>query len=139
VLEHVQDDRLSAAEILRVLKSGGRAVLFVPNRGYPFETHGIYWAGKYHFGNKLFVNYLPRGLRDKLAPHVRVYSATDLERLLRGLPALVVERTVIFGAYDNIIARFGPLGKALRAILQFLEKTPLRILGLSHYWVVEKT
>jgi hypothetical protein len=50
-----------------------------------------------------------------------------------------VERTVIFGAYDNVIARFGALGRMLRALLQFLEKTPLRILGLSHYWVVEKT
>jgi SAM-dependent methyltransferase len=139
VLEHVQDDRSSAVEILRVLKAGGRAVLFVPNRGYPFETHGVYWAGKYHFGNKLFVNYLPRSLRDRLAPHVRVYTAMDLERLLRGLPARVVERTVIFGAYDNVIARFGAPGRALRAFLQFLESTPLRILGLSHFWVVEKT
>jgi Iap family predicted aminopeptidase len=50
-----------------------------------------------------------------------------------------VERTVIFGAYDNIIARFGPLGKFLRSILQFLEKTPLKIFGLSHFWVIEKT
>jgi SAM-dependent methyltransferase len=139
VLEHVQDDRSSVSEILRVLKPGGRAVLFVPNRGYPFETHGIYWAGKYHFGNKLFVNYLPRSLRDRLAPHVRVYTARDVERLLRGLPAHVVERTVIFGAYDNVIARFGAPGRALRALLQFLERTPFRILGLSHYWVVEKT
>ena len=46
----------------RVGKPGGRAVIFCPNRGYPFETHGIYWNGKYHFGNKFFVNYLPRTL-----------------------------------------------------------------------------
>jgi hypothetical protein len=45
---------------------------------------------------------------------------------------------VIFGAYDNIIARRPALGKALRAILQWFEKTPLRGLGLSHFWVVEK-
>jgi hypothetical protein len=31
------------------------------------------------------------------------------------------------------------VGKLLRAILQFLERTPLRGLGLSHVWVVEKT
>ena len=146
VIEHVQDDRAAICEMIRVLRSpdlvsgqaGGRAVIFCPNRGYPFETHGIYWNGKYHFGNKLFINYLPRAWRDKLAPHVRVYSRTDMQKLFEGLPVKFIERAIIFGAYDNIIARFGPLGKILREILQFLEKTPLKILGLSHFWVVEK-
>jgi SAM-dependent methyltransferase len=139
VLEHVLDDRQAVCEMVRVLKPGGRAVVFVPNRGYPFETHGIYWRGKYHFGNKLFVNYLPRAWRDRLAPHVRVYSRSGLEKLFAGLPVRLVERTVIFGAYDNLIARFGPLGKLLRSLLQALEKTPIKELGLSHFWVVEKT
>lgn|SRR5512141_890066 len=139
VIEHVQDDRLAIREMVRILKPGGRIILFCPNRGYPFETHGIYWNGKYHFGNKLFVNYLPRVWRDQLAPHVRVYSTNDLQKLFEGLPVKFVERTIIFGAYDNIIARFGPLGKFLRAILQFLEKTPLKFFGLSHFWVIERT
>jgi SAM-dependent methyltransferase len=138
VLEHVADDRLAAREMVRVLKPGGRAVIFVPNRGYPFETHGIYWGGKYYFGNKPFVNYLPRSWRDQLAPHVRVYSPSELEKLFEGLPVKIVERTVIFGAYDNIIARFGGFGKTLRRLLQALEQTPLKGLGLSHLWVIEK-
>ncbi len=139
VIEHVQDDRLAVCEMIRALRPGGRLVLFVPNRGYPFETHGIYWRGKYHFGNKPFVNYLPRRWRDRLAPHVRVYSPADLERLFSDLPVRFIERTVIFGAYDNIIARIGPLGRVLRTVLQMLEGTPLKILGLSHFWVVEKS
>lgn len=138
VIEHVQNDRAAICEMIRSLKPGGRIVLFCPNRGYPFETHGIYWKGKYHFGNKLFVNYLPRVWRDKLAPHVRVYSRRDLQKLFDGLPVKFVERTILFGAYDNIIARFGALGKILRGFLQFLEKTPLKIFGLSHFWVIEK-
>jgi SAM-dependent methyltransferase len=138
VIEHVQDDRAAISEMIRLLKPGGRAVIFCPNRGYPFETHGIYWKGKYYFGNKLFVNYLPRSLRDKLAPHVRVYSKSDMQKLFNGLPVKFIERTVIFGAYDNIIAKFGSLGKGLRAILQILEWTPLKIFGLSHFWVIEK-
>lgn len=138
VLEHVGDDRACIREIVRVLKPGGRLVLFVPNRGYPFETHGVYWRGTYRFGNIPLVNYLPRAWRDRLAPHVRVYSARDLGRLFAGLPVRVVRREVVFGAYDNIIARRPGLGKALRAVLQFLERTPLRGLGLSHFWVVEK-
>lgn len=138
VIEHVQDDRAAVQEMIRTLKPGGRAVIFCPNRGYPFETHGIYWKGQYRFGNKLFVNYLPRALRNKLAPHVRVYSKRDLQALFEGLPVHFIERTIIFGAYDNIIARFGAFGRLLRGILQLLEKTPLKSFGLSHFWVVEK-
>ncbi len=146
VIEHVQNDRAAVCEMIRTLRSpdlisgkpGGRAIIFCPNRGYPYETHGIYRQGKYYFGNKLFVNYLPRSLRDKLAPHVRVYSKKDLQKLFEGLPVKFIERTIIFGAYDNIIARFGSLGKILRSVLQVLEKTPLKIFGLSHFWVVEK-
>lgn len=138
VLEHVQDDRQAIQEMVRVLRPGGRAVIFVPNRGYPFETHGIYWRGSYRFGNIPLVNYLPRRLRNRLAPHVRVYSARDLERLFEGLPVVYIKRTIIFGAYDNIIARFPTAGKLLRAVLQWLERTPLKIFGLSHFWIIEK-
>lgn len=138
VLEHVQDDRKAIGEIIRVLCPGGRLVLFCPNRGYPFETHGIYWRGRYHFGNIPLVNYLPRRLRDRLAPHVEIYTPRDLERLFDGLPVKKVECTMIFGAYDNIISRWPGAGRLLRAVLQSLEKTPLRALGLSHFWVIEK-
>ncbi|MFZ5808847.1 MAG: class I SAM-dependent methyltransferase [Chloroflexota bacterium] len=138
VLEHVQDDQQAVAEIIRTLKPSGRLVLFVPNRGYPFETHGVYWKGEYHFGNIPLVNYLPKKLRNRLAPHVRVYTSADLNSLFRGLPVKVIHRTVIFGAYDNIIARLPTVGKLLRFFLQALERTPLRAFGLSHFWVVEK-
>jgi SAM-dependent methyltransferase len=138
VLEHVQDDQQAVREIVRALKPGGRLALFVPNRGYPFETHGIYWRGKYRFGNIPLVNYLPRRLRNHFAPHVRVYSQSDLQRLFAGLPVRIIKRQVIFGAYDNIIARNPALGRILRTILQALEGTPLRVFGLSHFWVVEK-
>ncbi len=139
VLEHVRDDRQAVLEMVRVLRKGGRAVIFCPNRGYPFETHGIYWRGKYHFGNMPLVNYLPRRLRDRLAPHVRIYSRRDLQRLIQGAPVQVIEHRVIFGGYDNVIRRFGPAGRAVRAVLQALENTPLQAFGLSHYWVLQKT
>ncbi|HEY46717.1 MAG: hypothetical protein AMJ88_08235 [Anaerolineae bacterium SM23_ 63] len=145
VLEHVQDDRAALEEIVRILRKprgdsseiGGRLILFVPNRGYPFETHGIYWRGRYRFGNIPLINYLPQRLRDRFAPHVRAYTRKDLRRLLDGLPVRVLAYTTLFGAYDNIIARRPTFGRALRAVLHFLERTPLRAFGLSHFWVIE--
>lgn len=138
VLEHVQDDQAAIREMVRTLRPGGRLVLFCPNRGYPFETHGMYWRGKYQFGNIPLINYLPRKLRNRLAPHVEVYSRRDLECLFAGLPVRLVSRRIIFGAYDNIIARAPLPGSLLRRFLQALEHTPLQALGLSHVWVVEK-
>ncbi len=138
VLEHVRDDRACVEEMLRVLRPGGVILLFVPNRGYPVETHGIYWRGRYHFGNIPLVNYLPRWMRNQLAPHVRAYTRRDLERLFTGLPVRVVQRQVIFGAYDNLILHFPRFGSLLRAMMQWLEKTPLQVFGLSHFLVLEK-
>lgn len=138
VIEHVINDQKAVQEMVRTLKVGGRIILFCPNRWYPFETHGIYWRGEYHFGNKLFVNYLPRVFRDKLAPHVRAYRRKELQRLFNGLPVRFNTRKVIYGGYDNIIGRFPRLGRWIRSIIYVLEKTPLQALGLSHFWVIEK-
>jgi SAM-dependent methyltransferase len=139
VLEHVADDRACVAEMVRVTRAGGRIVVFVPNRRYPFETHGVFWRGRYHFGNVPLVNWLPTPLRDRLAPHVRAYTAGGLRRLFDGLPVRVVHHTQIFPGYDNVVARAPALGRALRAVTYLLEHTSLRTFGLSHLLVVEPT
>ena len=138
VLEHVADDRGCVAEMVRVTRPGGRIVIFVPNRLYPFETHGIFWRGRYHFGNAPLVNWLPTVLRNRLAPHVRAYTAGGLRRLFDGLPVRVIHHTQIFPGYDNIVARVPALGRALRTVTYALEHTPLRVFGLSHLLVVER-
>jgi len=139
VLEHVADDRACVVEMVRVTRPGGRIVIFVPNRLYPFETHGVFWRGRYRFGNAPLVNWLPTPLRNRLAPHVRAYTAGSLRRLFASLPVRVVHHTQVFPGYDNIVARVPALGQALRAFTYALERTPLRALGLSHFLVLERT
>jgi SAM-dependent methyltransferase len=146
VLEHVDDDRACVAEMVRVARRpepaegrrGGRLVIFVPNRLYPFETHGVFWRGRYRFGNVPLVNWLPALLRDRLVPHVRAYTRRGLRRLFDGLPVRVVYHVVIFAGYDNVVARAPALGRILRAVTYALERTPLQAFGLSHLLVVEK-
>jgi SAM-dependent methyltransferase len=139
VIEHVQDDKLYLSDMIRVLKKGGRAIIFCPNRLYPFETHGHYWRGRYHFGNTPLVNYLPDILRRMLAPHVRAYTSGNLIKLIAGLPATVITHFQIFPGYDNIAVRHPALGRILRRVTYKLEQTPLRVFGLSHVLVIEKT
>jgi SAM-dependent methyltransferase len=139
VIEHVQDDGETAAEMVRVLKPGGRAVIFAPNRLYPFETHGHYWNGVYHFGNTPLINYLPDLVRNRLAPHVRAYTAEGLRSLFLGLPVRVVKHTQIYPGYDNVVYRRPALGKVLRRITYALEQSPLTLFGISHLLVLEKS
>lgn len=138
VIEHVADDRLTVKEMVRVSRVGGRIVIFLPNRWYPFETHGHYWRGEYHFGNTPLINYLPNSIRDKLAPHVRAYTKRGLLDLFDGLPVKMVVHHRIYGGYDNIIARLGTPGKVIRDTLYRFEGTPLDTYGLSHFLVMEK-
>jgi SAM-dependent methyltransferase len=139
VIEHVEDDRATAAEMVRVLKPGGRAVIFAPNRLYPFETHGHYWNGVYHFGNTPLINYLPDLVRDRLAPHVRAYTAEGLRSLFLGLPVRVVRHTQIYPGYDNLLYRRPALGRLLRRVTYALEQSPLTRFGISHLLVLEKS
>lgn len=138
VIEHVQDDALYAAEMVRVAKPGGRILLFCPNRWYPVEQHGIFWRGRYKFGNIPLVNYLPNSLRNQLAPHVRTYTKRSLFALFKPLPIRFVHHERLFGGYDNIASRWPQFGRLLRKILYSAEKTPLALLGLSHLLVLEK-
>jgi SAM-dependent methyltransferase len=138
VIEHVDDDARYAAEMVRVTRPGGRILIFSPNRWYPVEQHGIFWRGRYIFGNIPLVNYLPAPLRNRLAPHVRAYTGRQLRRLFHHLPVRVVHHGRIFGGYDNIERRLPRLGRLIKQVLYTAEKTPLAVLGISHLLVLER-
>ena len=138
VIEHVSDDRQSAQEMVRVLKPGGRIVMFCPNRWYPFETHGHYWKGEYYFGNTPLINYLPKRWRDSLSPHVRAYTWVEIRSLFDVHSVKFVHHSRIYGGYDNVIARLGKPAIAVRNLLYRFEQTQLDTWGLSHILVIEK-
>jgi SAM-dependent methyltransferase len=138
VIEHVNDDAATVREACRVVKAGGKVVIFAPNRLYPFETHGVYIGRRYVFGNIPLVHYLPDPLRRRLAPHVRAYRAGDLKRLTDGLNVRWAQHSVIYPGFDNVASRSKLLARALRSILYGLEKTRFQALGLSHFLVLEK-
>lgn len=138
VIEHVADDQKALTEMARVLKPGGRLVVFCPNRWYPVEQHGVYWRGEYRFGNVPLVNYLPNPVRNRLAPHVRAYTWHGLRRLFAGQSLAILHHGRIFGGYDNIERRWPRLGRLLKRVLYAAERTPLAWLGISHFVVLEK-
>jgi len=138
-IEHVHDDAQAIREAYRVVRPGGRIVLFCPNRLYPFETHGVYLGRRYIFGNIPLIGWLPDALRRRLAPHVRSYRRHDVHRLFQKLPGRWIVFTQIYPGYDKIAHRWPRLARLLRAITYVLENTPLCVFGLSHFAVYEKS
>ena len=81
VIEHTRDDSSTVAELLRVLKPGGTAIITVPNKWWIFETHGanlplLPW-------NRVpFFSWLPKAVHSKYAK-ARIYRKSEIERILR--------------------------------------------------------
>lgn len=136
VIEHVADEVETLREVARVLAPRGRAVIFAPNRLYPFETHGIFLRRRYVFGNIPLVNWLPRRLRDRLVPHARVYEAGDWTPLLAASGLEVLEHGYVYPGFDNIAARWPRLARVVRAVCYRAEETRWRRFGLSHLLVL---
>jgi len=137
VIEHVDDDYKTIAECLRILKKDGFIVIFCPNRLYPFETHGVYFKGKYYFGNKFLVPYLPV-IYKKLTPHVRNYYRKDLLKLFKNKEVEIIKKTYVYPGIDSFSVRHKTLGLLIKKIIFVFEKTPLKIFGISHYLIVKK-
>jgi len=138
VLEHVQDDEKTLKESLRVLKPGGKLIFFTPNRGWPFEQHGMFLKGKYYWGNIPLLPWMPAPIYKKFAPHVRNYSWHVLRKKIKSAGGKVIYHTRIFPGFDKMTAKYGPAGKFVKDALHSAEKTPLKFFGISHLVIVEK-
>lgn len=139
VLEHVQDDRAAMREVARTLAPGGIAIVFVPNRLYPFETHGVYLRRRYVFGNVPLVNWLPRRLRNRLVPHARAYGAREIERVAVAPGLRLLEHGYVYPGFDNVAARSPLAARVLRAACYRAERSRVGSrFGLSHLLVLRR-
>lgn len=139
VIEHVDDDRRTINEAFRVLAPGGHIVVYAPNRLYPFETHGFFFLGTYHGPCNLPVlaNWVPNFVRNYFAPHVRIYTQTEVKKLFEGLDVEFVVESHVFPGFDNWAER-GTMGRLFRDLMHVVENSPLRRFGISHFVVARK-
>jgi len=138
VMEHVTDDLETAREVYRIIKSGGQFVIFSPNRGWPFETHGMFIGKKYYWGNIFLLPWLPKFISKKFAPHVRNYSNSDIEKILLSAGFSLTYHRHVFPGFDGLVRKYGKFGKFVRSLILSLESTPLEYFGISHLIIAQK-
>lgn len=140
-LEHVIKPEKTLKEINRVLKPNGILFSTVPNRFYPFETHGLQVYEKQienllGIGIPLF-SLMPNFLRKKFE-RARIYSQSELARLLKkhGFEPFVID--YMMPPLDK--TRQTPLTIAVRKIFLCLSKVPIiKKFGVSVMIVSQRT
>ncbi len=138
VLEHTDDDLMVLKESFRVLKPGGYLVIFVPNKFFPFETHGFYLGSRYFFGNIPFLSWAPSFVRSRLCPHVRIYTPNLIRELLNKAGFDIVELSFVWPGFDKKSLRFPFLRRVFVFLKRIGENTFLRYLGISIFVVARK-
>src|SRR5260370_1301499 len=134
VLEHTRCDEEVLKECFRVLKPGGFAVLFVPNKLYPFESHPCH-IGHFSIGPNIpLISWFPHALRKRLC-HARIYTRRKLLSLAKGAGFRTHKVGCIFPPLDSFRL---PFKEFYRRVTRKLEKTPLAAFGVSIYAVLQK-
>lgn len=147
VLEHVPDEAKVLAEIHRVLRDGGRVIVFSPNRWFPFETHGVILksSGRILPPYVPLIPYIPLSLGRRVLKYwARNYWHGELRNLLVGAGFQIEAKRYMWQTFENIsgtqpawMARTSPL---LRRLAGALERTPvLKGFGVSQVLVARKT
>lgn len=128
-LEHVAALSQAASEICRVLKPGGELLITVPNRWFPFETHGVR-IGKWERGGRVpLLNYWP-WLHRRLAL-ARVFTVAELDGLfaVAGLKRAGVDYA--WPTFEHGGNPFQRYLKPLFGLMRTMENSPLRMFGSS--------
>lgn len=137
VLDHVKDESIILGKIDKYLVEGGILILFVPNKFYPFEVHGMTIFGKsLHFrGSVPFLSWAPYALRKKLVD-ARIYTRGSLDHVLKENGFEIIAVDYMFPPLDLINLKFF---HHLRGFFDKLQKSPLKIFGMSLFCMAKKS
>jgi len=134
VLEHVADERRTLAEIERVLRPGGRLILFSPNRLFPAEGHGLRFGPDSAIGMPVpLVPWLPSRLTARFMT-ARNYWPVQLRRLVEGAGLKIEAFGTVFPQFATYSMLPDGVARRYRKAVPALERTPgVRWFGVSVY------
>lgn len=138
--EHLTDGFKVLSEIHRVLKTGGHLITTVPNRLFPFETHGIKIGkrviGSFGLGFPL-LTYVPNFLRNIFST-VSVFTPWNFEKILDNANFKVEKCDYFMPNFDVInrnIPKLSFIINKIQNLLESIERTPLKFFGMTIIYI----
>lgn len=144
VLEHLDDEKTALSELYRVLTKGGKLIVTVPNKNFPFLWDPLNWLLMRFFDTHVDKNIW--WLAGIWADHERLYSLSEIKTLLNTKFQILNSELVLrwcwpfshfllYGIGKNLVERMGisnfnrfdfekqsPFAKALALFIAFPEK-----------------
>jgi ubiquinone/menaquinone biosynthesis C-methylase UbiE len=118
VLEHVEKDQMALSEVYRVLKSGGKLIVTVPNKLFPLETHGMR-LGSFNIGSKGFgiplIPFFPETIRKHIS-NARLYTEDDIKKILNDTGFSISNLEYLSPNFDTIRLNFPKLDKFVKIL-----------------------
>jgi 2-polyprenyl-3-methyl-5-hydroxy-6-metoxy-1,4-benzoquinol methylase len=136
VLEHLPDMQSVLTKTNAWLKDDGILILFVPNKLFPFETHGLNISGR-SISSSIgfpFLSWAPEWMRKRVVGE-KIFTVTSLKKTLSRSQFNIKTVDFFFPPLDLINIRLARIG---RSVFNLLDKTPLRIFALSIFCVAKK-
>jgi SAM-dependent methyltransferase len=136
VLEHTTDHRAALAELIRVMKPGGRLLMSVPNKWYLMETHGFHLKPTWVKWNRMpLLSWLPSPLHERWA-NARIYTRRRILGLLDEAGFEVLQHRYLMPPFDRVNR---PLPRrVLRRVFGLIQASPLRVVGVAHFIVARR-
>jgi len=136
-LEHTYNEGKMLDEISRVLKKDGYLIMSVPNKWFLFETHGVKRPYKKYIKQTLvpFLSWLPKQIHSKFAS-ARIYSEKDISTALNNSNLQTKKTSYLMPSLEKIKI---PFKNTFRKILNYLERTPLKVFGVSIFIIANKS
>lgn len=147
VLEHVPSIANSLNEIYRVLRPGGKLIVFSPNRFYPFETHAvtIRLTGTRLLHCTPLIPYIPLSIGQFIFNYeARNFWPHELRALIKDQGFNIVHSKFITQTFENISGKqpiiLKHLRPALRCFIKQLEHVPIinSLISVSQLYIAIK-
>ena len=140
MLEHVQSQQKTLEEVNRVLKGGGYLIIYVPNKLYPFDVHGLRVGRRslngLYGGSMPFFSWCPQFIRKKFE-RARIYTKGQITRLVESHGFIIQTVDYMYPPLDRLGNRFSK--STLRKIISGFERNRLlKRFGMSLLIVAQK-